>query len=225
MSKFKASKYQVTSIDFKVNDEASDNIVLVKGQDFSASSLHILSSVASSLNGDKYDAVFTVAGGSYFKTYLGWAGGNLLDPDFLASVDAMFGQSVQSSAISATVAALHLKEGGLLQLTGASAATDGTPGMIGYGMAKAAVHQLVRSCAGPNSGLPVGSKALAILPVIIDTPMNRKFMPDADFGSWTPLDDICHKLEAWTNGSEPVQSGAIFRVVTEQFKTSFTPVL
>ena len=37
-------------------------------------------------------------------------------------------------------------------------------GMIGYGMAKAAVHQLVKSMAASNSGMPNNSIALAILP-------------------------------------------------------------
>jgi dihydropteridine reductase len=48
----------------------------------------------------------------------------------------MWHQSVWSSAISAKIGAKFLKPGGLLQFTGAAAATHGTPGMIGYGMAK-----------------------------------------------------------------------------------------
>ena len=36
--------------------------------------------------------------------------------------------------------------------------------MIGYGMAKAAVHQLVKSMAASNSGMPSNSIVLAILP-------------------------------------------------------------
>ncbi|KFV13047.1 Dihydropteridine reductase, partial [Tauraco erythrolophus] len=63
-------------------------------------------------------------------------------------------------------------------------------GMIGYGMAKGAVHQLCQSLAGAKSGLPSGSAAVAILPVTLDTPANRKSMPDADFSSWTPLEFI-----------------------------------
>ncbi|KAG8003830.1 Dihydropteridine reductase [Nibea albiflora] len=66
----------------------------------------------------------------------------------------------------------------------------GSKGMVGYGMAKAAVHQLCKSLAGKNSGMPSGAAAVAILPVTLDTPMNRKFMPDADFSSWTPLEYI-----------------------------------
>jgi dihydropteridine reductase len=52
----------------------------------------------------------------------------------------------------------------LLTLTGALAAQEGTPGMIGYGIAKAAVHQLVKSLAAPDSGLPNGAVVTAILP-------------------------------------------------------------
>ena len=47
-------------------------------------------------------------------------------------------------------------------------------------MAKAAVHQLVKSLGSEGSGLPSGACALGILPVTLDTPMNRKFMPNAD---------------------------------------------
>lgn len=37
-------------------------------------------------------------------------------------------------------------------------------GMIGYGMAKAAVHQLCQSLSGDKGGLPIGAAAVAILP-------------------------------------------------------------
>lgn len=62
--------------------------------------------------------------------------------------------------------------------------------MIGYGMAKAAVHQLTSSLAAKNSGLPEDSLVVAILPVTLDTPMNRKWMPNADTSTWTPLDFV-----------------------------------
>lgn len=59
--------------------------------------------------------------------------------------------------------------------------------MIGYGMAKAAVHHLTKSLAGKDGGLPNNSVAVAILPETLDTPMNRKWMPKADTSKWTPL--------------------------------------
>lgn len=38
------------------------------------------------------------------------------------------------------------------------------PGMVGYGMAKAAIHQLVHSLGDKDSGMPPDSLAVAILP-------------------------------------------------------------
>lgn len=127
------------------------------------------------MKGEKLDAILCVAGG--------WAGGNASNKDFIKNADLMWKQSVWSSAISARLASEFLQSSGLLQLTGASAAIEGTPGMIGYGMAKGAVHQLVKSLAEPKSGLPEEATVLALLPVTLDTAMNRKWMPKADFST------------------------------------------
>uniref|UniRef100_A0A914NKZ5 Dihydropteridine reductase n=1 Tax=Meloidogyne incognita TaxID=6306 RepID=A0A914NKZ5_MELIC len=84
--------------------------------------------VESVLNGDKLDAILCVAGG--------WAGGNASNKDFIKNADLVWKQSVWTSSISAKIGAKFLKPSGLLQFTGAAAAVEGTPGMIGYGMAK-----------------------------------------------------------------------------------------
>lgn len=157
------------------------NIVVDRDADWVSQEQSVLSQVESSLKGDKLDAVICVAGG--------WAGGNATK-DLAKNSDLMWKQSVWSSTISATVGANHLKTGGLLALTGANPALAGTPGMIGYGMAKAAVHQLTKSLSGKDSGLPEQALVVSILPVTLDTPMNRKWMPNADFGTWTPLEFV-----------------------------------
>ena len=54
-------------------------------------------------------------------------------------------------------------------------ALEGTAGMMGYGMAKAAVHQLTKSLGDKKSGLPENSVALALLPITLDTPMKYVF--------------------------------------------------
>lgn len=84
--------------------------------------------------------------------------------------------------------------GGLITLPGAKPALEGTPGMIGYGMAKAAVHHLTKSLGASESGLPQGCVALALLPITLDTPMNRKWMPKADTSKWTPLEFISESV-------------------------------
>lgn len=59
----------------------------------------------------------------------------------------------------------------------------GTPGMIGYGMAKSAVLHLTKSLASEDSGMPENSTTVAILPSMLDTPSNRKFMGSSKTGS------------------------------------------
>ena len=49
------------------------------------------------------------------------------------------------------------------------------------------MHHLTRSLACAGSGLAEDCLAAAILPVTLDTPMNRKWMAKADQSAWTPL--------------------------------------
>ena len=49
------------------------------------------------------------------------------------------------------------------------------------------MHQLTSSLASAGSGLPENSVAAALLPVTLDTPMNRKWMAKADKSTWTSL--------------------------------------
>ena len=80
----------------------------------------VLTSVTSLLHGEKLDAVICVAGG--------WAGGNATSGDLVKNSDMMWRQSVWSSVIAASLAAQHLKEGGVLSLPGAKPALGPTPG-------------------------------------------------------------------------------------------------
>ena len=180
----------IVSVDLKENVNANANIIvdakdsLAEQQSKIEENLKSLVDEKDGSGGGKLDAILNVAGG--------WAGGNAANAQFLANSDLMWKQSVWSSLISAQLASKYLKEAGTLALPGAAAALDpsGTPGMIGYGMAKAAVHHLTKSLAAEKSGLPDKALVAAILPVTLDTPMNRKWMPKSDFGTWTPLNFI-----------------------------------
>lgn len=106
---------------------------------------------------------------------------------------------------------------------------------------------------GPRSPeLPRDASALAVLPATIDTPMNRKFMTNADFSSWTKVglalallglrmgqqmtvvgytalcfqvDDIASKMLEWAEkrDSRP-PSGHLVRVTTHNDITTWTDV-
>eukprot|EP00126_Sphaerothecum_destruens_P006003 Sdes_comp19166_c0_seq2m9940 len=192
---FKNLKWEVVSIDLSPNELASKCIVVNPELSLTSQSSHIEAELKAHLGSQKLDAIFCVAGG--------WAGGNASADDCVKNTELMLKQSVWTSIISARLAALFLKEGGLLQLTGAEPALSSTPGMIGYGLAKAAVHQLTASLASPTGGLPKNASVVCILPVTLDTPMNRKFMPSADFSTWTPLEFIGELFSAWCKKTDP----------------------
>lgn len=113
--------------------------------------------------------------------------------------------------------------GGLLVLTGATAALQATPGMVSYGASKAATHHLIASAV---TELPEDATVLGVLPTTIDTPMNRKFMADADFSTWTKAEDIAEKILEWSNapnGGRP-PSGHLITATTESNATSWQDV-
>ncbi|XP_041984773.1 dihydropteridine reductase [Aricia agestis] len=203
---FKKANFWVASIDLSPNDSADVNITVPKDASWVQQEEHVINEIGSALQGQKVNAVICVAGG--------WAGGNAAK-ELSKQADLMWRQSVWSSTIAATLASKYLTAGGLLALTGAKAALDGTPGMIGYGMAKAAVHQLTKSLGAKDSGLPENSLAVAILPVTLDTEMNRKWMPKADFGTWTPLSYVAELFAKWMKGEERPPSGSLVALVTK----------
>ncbi|XP_076382628.1 dihydropteridine reductase [Megalopta genalis] len=216
VSTFKSNNWWVGSIDMKENDHADANIIAKPNNSWQEQETDILQQVASILNGNKVDGVICVAGG--------WAGGNASHKDYVKNSDLMWKQSVWSSVIASSIAALHLKEGGFLALTGAKAALEGTSGMIGYGLAKGAVHQLTKSLASKGSGLPKDSLVAAILPVTLDTPMNRKWMSNADTSSWTPLEFVADLFWKWSQGQDRPANGSLLQLITQDNKTELISV-
>jgi dihydropteridine reductase len=97
--------------------------------------------------------------------------------------------------------------------------------MLAYGASKAAAHHIVKSLAQPGSGMPTNSKVVAILPIMLDTPMNRKDMPNGNFDSWTPLDTVAQIFLDWaTDKVARPENGAFVVVKTENKKTDFITV-
>jgi len=208
---FKSQNFWVGSIDLAVNAEADVSVIVDSADTWTAQSDSVSHKVADALGSNKLDAIVCVAGG--------WAGGDAAHKDFIKNCDLMYKQSVWSSTIAANLAAKHLTEDGLLTLTGAQGALQGTPGMIGYGMAKAAVHQLTKSLATKGSGLPEKSCVVTILPVTLDTPMNRKWMSKADFSTWTPLEFVAELFTSWLEAEKRPKNGSLIQLITKAGQT------
>lgn len=210
---FSLSTQFVTSIDFESNDEADQNIV-ISDSDLDQQESLIVNQLT---DGMKFDSIVCVAGG--------WVGGNASSKDFLKGCQKMINQSLYSSLLAARLASLTLKSDGLLCLTGAKAAVEATPSMIGYGISKNSVHFLTKCLSSEGSGLPSTSTTLAILPVTLDTKMNRKFMPSADFKSWTPLDFVADLIFDWSEDQKKKpSSGSLVSLVTSDGVTQVNVV-
>lgn len=213
VSYFKSKNWWVASIDLFPNEDAHANLVVTKTESWTEQNEEIQPKVEALLDGNKLDAIICVAGG--------WAGGSAKSKAVVKNADLMFKQSVWTSLIAASIASKHLKDNGLLTLTGAQPSLSGTPGMLGYGMAKAAVHQLVKGLAEEEGGLPPSASVLAILPMTLDTPGNRKGMPNADFTQWTPLEYVANLLFEWAQGTDVPSRGSLVKLNTKDGNSSY----
>ncbi|NP_001104643.1 uncharacterized protein LOC563255 precursor [Danio rerio] len=213
---FRAKHWWVVSVDVRVNKEANANVKVKMTESFTDQAKQVTVGVSKLLGVEKVDAIFCVAGGQ--------AEGNAKAKSLYKYADLMWKQNVWTSTICTHLATRYLRVGGLLTLTGAKVALGPTAESVSFGMAKASVHQLTRSLGGPNSGLPPRSVALAILPVTLDTPTNRKIMPNADVSSWTPLNHVTQLFFKWTVGKSRPPSGSLVELVTTNGKTVATPI-
>ncbi|PWV15355.1 quinonoid dihydropteridine reductase (QDPR-1) [Trypanosoma cruzi] len=160
------------------------------------------------------DAVINVAGG--------WAAGSAADSSASCAMESLIRQSLFSSMAAAHVVSQRGGKNCFHLLPGAAAALGPTPEMLGYGVAKAGVHQLTKSLAASNSKLPEGACVVALLPTILDTPANRKAMPNADRSCWTPLGTVAEFIVDWANGVNRPPSGSLALVTTKDGGTKIT---
>ncbi|MFI5324270.1 MAG: SDR family NAD(P)-dependent oxidoreductase [Thermodesulfobacteriota bacterium] len=67
-------------------------------------------------------------------------------------------------------------------------ALKGSPNLSAYGASKAGVLNLTQSMAEELKGRDINVNA--IIPGTMDTPGNRRVMPDADFTKWVAVEDV-----------------------------------
>lgn len=104
----------------------------------------------------------------------------------------MFSVNVMT-AFNATQALMPaFSEGGSIVYVGAAAAQPAGHGMGAYAASKSGVRALMESVAEELKSKKI--RANAVLPRIIDTPANRKDMPDADYSEWTSPDAIADTI-------------------------------
>jgi NAD(P)-dependent dehydrogenase (short-subunit alcohol dehydrogenase family) len=100
----------------------------------------------------------------------------------------MFAANVLTTVVPVRASLPLLKDGAAIVAIGAASAQPAGAGMAAYAAAKSAVARLIEATA--EEMRPRGIRANVVLPRIIDTPQNRRDMPDADPADWTSPDAI-----------------------------------
>ena len=120
----------------------------------------------------------------------GFAGGKPLWEADAAALDRMLALNLRSGwALARAAAPVMLAMGrGAIVNVAAQAALVPPAGLGAYTASKAAAIALIASLAADLKG--TGVRANSILPSIIDTPANRRSMPDADFSKWPKPEEI-----------------------------------
>ena len=120
----------------------------------------------------------------------GFAMGPPLHETSIETWDFMMDLNARSVFLTcrALLPAMRERGSGKIVNVAARAALQGKGRMAPYIASKAAVMRLTESLAAENRD--VGINVNCILPGTVDTPANRKDMPDADFSTWVPTADL-----------------------------------
>jgi 3-oxoacyl-[acyl-carrier protein] reductase len=89
------------------------------------------------------------------------------------------------------------------------AALQAAAGMGAYSASKAGVHRLTEALAAEWKGKITVN---AVLPSIIDTPVNRASMPKADFSKWVTPQELAEVILFLASDAASAVTGALLPV-------------
>lgn len=148
------------------------------------------------------DGIVNIAGGFRWET--------VADGD-IATWDFMFNVNVRT-AVNAVRAALPLlsSSGARIVNIGAAGAIKAAAGMGSYAASKAGVAKLSEALADElkDRGITVN----AVLPSIIDTPVNRADMPNADFERWVKPQQVADLIVFLLSDRASAITGALIPI-------------
>ena len=129
----------------------------------------------------------------------GFAGGKPVAETDDATWQRMLDLNVHSAFYILRAVIPHMRRAGSGRIVaiGSRAAEDPGPGVAAYSASKAALVSLIRTVALENKDLAITSNV--VLPGTMDTPANRKDMPNADPSKWVQPASVA-SLIVWLAG-------------------------
>lgn len=148
------------------------------------------------------DGLVNIAGGFVWE---------LVDGNPIDSWDRMYRMNLRSAAVSCKAVLPHLSgAGAAIVNVGANGAVSPASGMAPYAASKAGVRALTESLAEELSARRI--RVNAVLPTILDTPTNRKDMPDADPAGWVTVEDAARTIAFLVSPDSAAVTGASIRL-------------
>ena len=129
----------------------------------------------------------------------------------LETWDGQYQMNLRTAVAACQAALAHLPDGGRIVNIGANGAVKAGAGMGAYAASKAGVMRLTEALAEElkDRGITVN----ALLPSILDTPANRKDMPDADFARWVQPAQLAAAIVFLLGDEAAAITGALIPVV------------
>jgi NAD(P)-dependent dehydrogenase (short-subunit alcohol dehydrogenase family) len=150
------------------------------------------------------DALLNIAGGFSWETV---ADGSI------DTWESMFNINVRTAVLASKAALPYLTKhsGSAIVNIGANGAVKAGAGLGAYAASKSGVARFTESLA--EEVKQQGVRVNAVLPSIIDTPINRADMPDADFAQWVTPEELANVLIFLTSDQASGVTGALVPVV------------
>jgi NAD(P)-dependent dehydrogenase (short-subunit alcohol dehydrogenase family) len=156
-----------------------------------------------------------------------WRGGTPIAETESDTFDFLFDVNLKTMFLASKHAVPHLRESngdgegetgddsegqGAIVSVSARSSLEGGEGDGIYRATKAGVRILTETLAQENMG---EVRANAVMPSVIDTPMNREMMPDADHDEWVDPAEIADVIAFLCSDAAAVTSGAAVPVYGE----------
>lgn len=139
----------------------------------------------------------------------GFAMGGIVDTS-VATLRQQLDMNAVATWLCCRAAARRMTDGGRLVNVAARPALVPTADVSAYAMAKGAIVALTHTLSEELS--PRGIWVNAVVPSLIDTPANRRAMPDADHGRWPSPEAIASTMLHLASPANAVARGAIVPV-------------
>lgn len=155
-------------------------------------------------HGGAIDVVAQVMGGFAMD-------GSIAETD-VAIWDKMMTLNLRSAFLVFRAALGPMRERGFGRIVAVSAraAFDPPAGLAAYAVSKAGLQALIKAAAA--EGRDSGVTANAVVTSTIDTPANRRGMPDADFSKWVAPESLARQIVALADPEAGDVNGALVPV-------------